>query len=443
MTDLPFVTIDYDQSRDLDQAVFAARRGGGFEVVYAIADAAWFAPPDGPVFADALARGASFYLPGLMIPMLPRELCEDLASLREGVDRRALAFCMRVDADGRALATDVRRARVRSRRKLTYDGVQRHYDEGILGGQDYTETLDVVREVGVRRRALADARDVVRYDRLELVLDLTGDGRHVRIRGARRNRAQQVNEELSLLCNVEGARLLAGKPAVFRVHPPPPAEALDGLCAAIEELIAVRRLDPAVWRWRRAEGESLADYVDRLPDGDRLSDALQRQAMLIAEPARYSTRPGPHWGIGAAAYARLSAPMREIVGIVNELALVGPPAPATLVDRAVDAGNRARDLQRQLDKDAHRVALDWLFERDRARPLGQRPVRTGTVMGAKATKLYVRLDEPPIEVKVYGDYRVDGRFEVVAGRRRIRVGDEVAVVVADRRADDRWVLQLA
>src|SRR5262245_17333930 len=88
-TALPFVTIDNQDSRDLDQALCVTAEKYGWCLWYALADAAHFVKPGSALFAAALERGASFYLPGLSIPMLPRALSEDLVSLNQNVPRRA------------------------------------------------------------------------------------------------------------------------------------------------------------------------------------------------------------------------------------------------------------------------------------------------------------------------------------------------------------------
>lgn len=81
---LPFVTIDNQDSRDLDQALYISRVDGGYNILYALADASYYAPPGSPLFKEALKRGTSYYLPGLCIPMMPKELSEGLISLNEG-----------------------------------------------------------------------------------------------------------------------------------------------------------------------------------------------------------------------------------------------------------------------------------------------------------------------------------------------------------------------
>jgi ribonuclease R len=116
----PFVTIDAATSRDLDQAVHVAREADGYLVAYAIADASHYVRPGSALFREAMRRGATYYLPGLSVPMLPRALSEGLVSLNPDGPRRALVFLHRLDARAEILSTELVRARIRSRAKLSF-----------------------------------------------------------------------------------------------------------------------------------------------------------------------------------------------------------------------------------------------------------------------------------------------------------------------------------
>jgi len=165
---VPFVTIDGPTARDLDQAIAVERDGAGFRILYAIADAAHAAPPGSAIFAEALRRGASYYLPGLSIPMLPRALSEGITSLNADVPRRALVFDMRIDDQGRSTGTQMIRGRIRSRAKLAFGEVQAMLDEpggATLAARPYGESLRAMRDAGVALLRESETRDVVRYRR--------------------------------------------------------------------------------------------------------------------------------------------------------------------------------------------------------------------------------------------------------------------------------------
>ncbi len=471
LSELPFVTIDNESSRDLDQALHLSRDGEGYRVRYALADASYYVRPGTALFDEALARGSSFYLPGWMVPMLPRRLSEDLVSLNPGVPRRAFVFDMHVDGDGRCTRTLVIRARIQSQAKLSYDGVQAWLERPQSATAPWSDSLRLLAEVGQKRIEDATERDVVRHRRrsVEVGLEAGVEGlRSFVMDSAMRNDVERYNEQISLLCNVEGAKLLAaarddaGMQAIFRVHPSPPAARLEGFQAMTETLGALHGLAP----WRRGE-QSLAAYLASLPwEGERAraSRAIQRQAILINVRSTFSDEAAEHHGVGAPVYARFSSPMREIVGVFlhkelweslhgESLKADGAPDDETLRAEVIEAANRSKALQRRLTALGNRLAIDQLFARDVEAETA--PIRRGTVMGLTHGKLHLQLDDPAIDVKLYradleralgvelrltdGDtaWRVRGDD----GREVAQVGAPLDVRVSHRDVGrDRWVL---
>jgi ribonuclease R len=475
LTDLPFITIDNRDSRDLDQALYISRDGDGYLLYYALADASYYVRPGSALFAEALSRGASFYLPGLTLPMLPRLLSEDLISLNQRQNRRSLVFRMHLDREAACIGTELIRARICSARKLSYPGVQRYYDDpGGSGyrGEPWQESLDLLREVGKLRIAEARRRNVVLYHRSELEIHLAKERKlGFTIASTERLDVERYNEQISLLCNVEGARLMAAAgdqrhvQPVFRVHPEPPDAALASLAAMTAALTRLHLLEPDVWRWRGPGSEPLADYLDRLPRYGRfrrLSRAIERQARMLNERSTFEDEPAPHHGIGAPFYARFSSPMREIVGIFTHkeaLELLTGPAGAPpaehdieLREQVLDAGNRAKEVQRQLTKQAHRLVLDRLLDQELSRPEAQRRRYRGTIMGLTGSRLYVQLDDPAVDIKVYvADLEKQLRCELSLDRSEIalapdrdrcpplRTGDPIVVVVSGfSQRRNRW-----
>jgi hypothetical protein len=190
------------------------------------------------------------------------------------------------------------RARIQSHAQLTYAGVQALHDADARGEthplaeQVYTESLRLLGEVGRLRLAEARARDVVPHRSADVTVEVDGAGQTFRAVVELRRAVDAWNEQVSVMTNVEAALWLAratspGVQPIFRGHPPPEPGRLDELEATLEATVAARTLDPAVWRWRRAQGESLSDYLARLPEGgpeQRRVDAIHRQA-IVAQPA--------------------------------------------------------------------------------------------------------------------------------------------------------------
>jgi ribonuclease R len=257
-----------------------------------LADAAHFAAPGDALFDEALARGTSFYLPGLMIPMLPSNLSEGVVSLNAEVPRRAFTFLIELNEVGEVIRSEFFLAHIRSQAKLTYDGVQAFLDgDPELAEKPFAQSLHLLKEVGTRRRRVFEHRDVVRFDRVATRMSISDDER-LEIAGAPRNGVQLYNEQISLLCNIEGAKLLMADGSgrgIFRLHDAPTKDKVDKFVVMLDALASSRNL-PDEWRWDRQQ-ESLADYVERLPDsgeeGHRLACAIQRQAMVMAMPSYF------------------------------------------------------------------------------------------------------------------------------------------------------------
>lgn len=421
-TALPFVTIDNAHSKDLDQAVFVAREGDGYLVAYAIADASFYVRPGSALFAEAMKRGASYYFPGFSVPMLPRPLSEGLISLNPDGPRRALLFFHHLDAHGELLKTRLERARVRSRAKLSFSDVQKLVDapaQSPLAGAEYEASMQLLREVGRRRMALAAKRGLVRYRREEVTVELDGEGLSFAVMEAVRDEVELWNEQISLMCNAEGGRLLRefDHPSVqpiYRVQGGPDPERLKAL-AELTRCVALRHgLPETPWRWHR-ETTPLSKYLEQLPHAapgtkeDRLVAALTRQAVMVNLRSEYSTEPGEHVGVGAEPYARFSAPMRELVGVFlhkeasDFLTGQHPPAAADeqLRVEVVKVANRSRQTQRQVTDLSNEVVMNRLFTPELAKPKPQRTRFTGTVMGLTHNKVHVRFDRPPLDVKLY------------------------------------------
>lgn len=422
LTDLPFVTLDGASARDLDQALHIARSDDGYILRYALADAAHYVTPGSPLFEHGLSTGASFYMPGLTIPMLPRILSEDLISLNPEVVRRAFLFTMFLDANAHCTRTELTQARVRSAAKLTYKGVQALYDHpesSPLKDAPFRESLELLRELGLKRIDEQRSRDVVQIKRKYVEVSMaSSEGLTFEAVSGSRINVERYNEQISLLCNIEGARILAQNhphvQPVFRAHPSPTPARIAKLQHLIDDLVNARQLDPSIWRWRYDHDprEPLADYLDRLPREpatEAIRSAIERQAIVVNQRSIYQDEPGTHHGIGAPFYARFSSPMREIVGIYTHkeaLEMLGRRPPqdnaddANLRERVIEAGNRSRNVQKRITKEANKLVLDHLFNLDLG-DLDNAPARRATVMGLAPTRVYLQLHEPPIEVKLY------------------------------------------
>lgn len=459
LTGVPFVTIDGPSTRDLDQAIHVAQHEGGYRLLYAIADAAYYVRPGTALFEEALRRGASYYLPGLSVPMLPRPLSENLISLGPAVDRRALVFDIAFDRDATVTGFELVRARVHSRAKLSFGAVQQFLDgrgkqpapRGKGAGERPADpgvgpSLHAIAALGELRARHPERSDMVRYRRVETSVRLRADGTLL-VDAAPRPAIESANEQISILCNALGARyLLGGTPElvqpIYRVHEPPD----EARVAAFERLVKIvadqRGLPDDPWLYRQAADMGMGGYLEKLPHSGpegRVARALHRQAMLINGRSRFDAEARGHFGVGEQVYSRFTAPMREIVGIQCHAQAIdrlqgGSPRSReedeVIRARVIDAGNRAKDVQRRLDREIDTAIAAAVLAPDLALPFAERPRRPATVVGIVGSRIHVLLDDPPIDLRV--PMAEQGKVE---GGAWLVVVDEGARLVRERDHD--------
>ena len=212
-TAIEFLTIDPPESKDLDQALHIERRGSGYRVRYAIADVAAFVAPGSPLDEEAHRRGVTLYAPDGNTRLYPPELSEGAASLLPGELRPALVWTMDVDETGEGTDVHVRKARVRSRKKLDYGGVQHALDDGSAD-----EVLRLLREVGILREQREVRRGGVSLQLPEQEVMTAPDGYELSYRAP--FPVEGWNAQISLMTGMAAAELmLEGEVGILRTVP--------------------------------------------------------------------------------------------------------------------------------------------------------------------------------------------------------------------------------
>lgn len=311
LTDLPFWTVDPPGSLDLDQAICLQSDGGGFTVRYAIADVAAFVTPGSALDAETHARGSTAYFPDLRVPLHPPVLGEGAASLLPDQLRPAVVWTLQLDRRGQLTGSDVRRARVRSRRRLEYADVQRSVEDGTADGQ-----LQLLREIGILRLGLARERGAVDLPTPEQEVTDGPDGRPgLRYRAP--VAAEAWNAHLSLLTGIAAAAMMLDA-GVGLLRTLPPADA--------QSVASLRRSALALGLpW--PEGVPYGEVISALDPAVPAAAALLTLATRLLRGAAYTAFDGAppaqplHSGV-AAAYAHCTAPLRRLADrYVNEVCL--------------------------------------------------------------------------------------------------------------------------
>jgi exoribonuclease R len=299
--DVPFVTIDPATSRDLDQAMHLSRReGGGYRVRYAIADVASFVRPGGVLEAETWVRGQTIYLPDGRIPLHPAVLSEGAVSLFPDVERAAVVWTIDLDGDGGIVGVALERAKVRSRAKLDYVGVQGMADAGTL-----PEPIALLPALGQLLSARAADRGAVNLPLPEQEVEPDGDGWRLVLRAP--VAAEEHNAQISLLTGMAAASLmLRGGVGLLRTMPAARPEAVAVLRAAAGSL-------GVDWPAGASVGTVVASVDPATPRGAAFLD----QAAALLRGAAYTAFDGSapeetgHGGVGAP-YAHVTAPLRRL-----------------------------------------------------------------------------------------------------------------------------------
>lgn len=301
-TDLPLVTLDPPGSLDLDQAMAIERReAGGYRVWYAIADVGAFVAPGGALDREAHRRVLTCYLPDGRVPLHPAELSEGAASLLPGEDRPAVLWCVDVDAHGATVASDVRRAVVRSRAKLDYPAMELALADGSA-----PEVMLLLRELGTVLEARQAARGGVILNVPTQQISRGADG--WRLGYAVERTIERWNAQISLLIGAAAARfMLHAGVGVVRTLPEPSPITLRRLRKAARAL-------GVAWPDKR----SYQQLVNSLTPDDPHQAALLWESTALLRGAGYTPFDGgrPAQSRHAAlalAYTHATAPLRRLV----------------------------------------------------------------------------------------------------------------------------------
>ena len=303
LRDVPFVTIDPATSTDLDQALFIERAGDGYKVLYAIADVPSFVSPGGALDAETRQRGQTFYAPDGRIPLHPEVISEHAGSLLADQDCGAFVWEFVLDARAEAVSVTVGRATVRSRAKLSYQGVQEQIDNGTA-----PPVLQLLKEVGLKRVELERLRGGASLNMPEQEIVQATDGGGYRIEAAPSLPVEDWNAQISLMTGMAAAQLmLEGKVGILRTMPAPDDRSLQHF----------KRQTTALgkpWDGRITYGE----YLRTLDASDPKQLAILHSAGTLFRGAGYTPFDGEvpteviQAAIGAP-YAHTTAPLRRLI----------------------------------------------------------------------------------------------------------------------------------
>ena len=322
LRDTPLVTIDGEDARDYDDAVFAEpdpAHPGGWRLIVAIADVAWYVRHDRPLDRAAYRRGTSVYFPDRVVPMLPEQLSNHWCSLVPKEDRPVLAAEMWIDAEGHLKKHRFHRAIIRSAARLTYNRVQRAMD-GAPDAEIAPLMEKVVRPLYGAYRVLLAAREkrgALDLDLPERQVTLGKDGRIAEIGVRERLDSHKLIEEFMVLANVAAAQALEQRhsPCMYRVHDQPDLAKLEALREFLGTLgVAL----PAGPRLRPGDLNRVLKQVEGKPTARLINETVLRsQSQAVYCPDNLG-----HFGLALSRYAHFTSPIRRFPDLIVHRALI-------------------------------------------------------------------------------------------------------------------------
>ncbi|MCY4045084.1 MAG: ribonuclease R [Cellvibrionales bacterium] len=466
---LPFITIDGEDARDFDDAVFCeSKKSGGWRLFVAIADVAHYVDIASALDKEAYNRGTSVYFPERVIPMLPEKISNGLCSLMPKVNRLAMICEMTISNKGRLSGYHFYEAVIHSHARLTYNEVGDYLNTGQIDQANMLEPAKVLTNIShlhalyTSLKAHRSIRGAIDFETQETRMVLGPNKKIEAIIPVVRNDAHKLIEECMLLANVACARFLEKQshPALYRVHEGPSLRKLDTLRAYLGEL----GLSLA-----GANRPTTKDYQALMAEIVNREDAHLIQTMVLRSmsQAKYEPDNQGHFGLAYNAYAHFTSPIRRYPDLMAHRAIKkclysptiekhikrSPKQPKTSrkhkypydMDAMLVMGEHCSMTERRAD-DATRDVIAWLKCDYLASHIGQD--YEGRITAVTAFGFFVELNDLYIEGLVHvsqleNDYfTADLQKQRLVGertRRVYRLGDPIHVLVSGVDKDERRI----
>ncbi|MBC7983945.1 MAG: ribonuclease R, partial [Candidatus Obscuribacterales bacterium] len=373
LRELPLVTIDGEDARDFDDAVWCERTGSGarigWRLIVAIADVGHYVAPDSALDVEAQTRGTSVYFPNRVLPMLPEALSNGLCSLKPQVERLCVACEMMVSAQGKITRARFFEGLMRSAARLTYTEVAAYLVQSEVRPEAQAPDSKAA-QVGAQLRALHDVylalhrarieRGAIDFDAPELKVRFGVNGKIATFVEQPRNDAHRLIEECMIAANVEAARFLKKHriPTLYRVHATPEQDRLEQL----QEFL--RGFAISLPRDRDPTPQDFSDILRRVADNEeaRLIETVVIRSM---PQAVYQPNNVGHFGLALPHYVHFTSPIRRYPDLIVHRGIRHVLRGGTAEDlpnelRALEGMGQQCSLKERRADEATRDAMAWL-----------------------------------------------------------------------------------
>jgi len=448
---LPTVTIDGERAKDFDDAVSIKLTEHGYKLWVHIADVGFYVGWDSVLDGEARKRGTSVYFPDRVIPMLPKELSEDLCSLKPGVERPAFTVEMDFDRQGEQIGAKFYPSLIKSDERMTYTSVKKILVDHDRDEREKYEPLlqdfELMNELCGILRQMRLERGSLDFDlpEPEVLLDL--QGRPEAILRAERNLAHMIIEEFMIAANeaVAGHLESLGVPSLYRIHEEPDPMKLEEIMKVVHPSSKARR--------KSLKAEDFSRLLMEIK-GTPGEEIINYMILRGLKQARYSPVNVGHFGLASASYTHFTSPIRRYPDLVVHRILREVLAKKHLPDKRIkerecllpEIAFHSSRMER-LSDDAEREvvgAMKVWFMKDK---VGEE--FEGMLVGVTPYGLRVRLKDFYVDGFIHVSYMTDDFYQYnersvsLSGRntgRIFRIGDELTVRVDKVDLEEREIL---
>lgn len=436
LRELDFVTIDGEDARDFDDAIYCAEtKKGGWQLYVAIADVSHYVLPGSPLDKEAYKRGTSVYFPEKVVPMLPEQLSNGLCSLNPHVDRLCLVCEMSMSANGKMIRSTFYRAVIHSKARLTYRMVSK-----VFQGETRPPSMPPLEAAYQLYKVLAKARikrGAMSFDTTETQIVFDENKKIKKIVPLIRNEAHYLIEECMLAANVAAAQFVkrAKVPALYRVHSPPHEDKIEKL----REFLSGFAL--SLGGGKKPHPKHFCETLEKL-EGRTDKSLIETVMLRSLTQAQYVEKNDGHFGLAYTEYAHFTSPIRRYPDLLTHRAIIFALGHQSLNEflyskkEMAEFGRHCSFNERRADE-ATRDVVSWLKCEYMQDKIGEQYL--GTISSVTSFGVFVTLDDIFVDGLVHmsalkGDYY---QFDAVRHRllgertkKSYRLGDKLTVQIA-------------
>lgn len=446
LRDKNIITIDCDNTKDRDDAVYVEKlSNGNYKLIVSIASVNYYIKPDSKLFVEALKRGTSHYPNNTCIPMLPKNISNGICSLNENVDRLTKSCEMIIDSEGNVIDYKIYNSVINSKKAMRYSDVNRILNEESISGYDiFKNELEIMNELSDILEMARNRRNYIDFDIPDIKVSQGEVNHDYEFKEQNSGKAEKIIENFMLITNTTIAENYSWLPFIYRIHESPNEQRVKEM---IELLNCSKFNIPKI---KNINELTIKKILDNAKDSDTMH-IIKTYLLRAMKCAKYDVKNVGHFALQLNKYCHFTSPIRRISDFIIH----------TLIDEldSIEYNEQNIDMLENKLKNISEIAsktekMDKSFEYE-AKAMAMAEYmqnHIGEEFEAYITEIYqygmfaitsglilgkIKLDD------ILGDrYYFDSNKHVIVGKnnkRKFKIGDKICVIVKDASKENRTI----